>query len=157
MDVKEKFKDFNQCFLSLINRIPKTSRPTNDVTIEFYMSTLPPNMAMFVKRMEKTTLYENFQARVKVEKDLLSVHGKSKMDEDKSGTSKKKKKHGKSTSDKKEYDYFNLQSMSKVITRLANDMAYLKKMSLENAHRGYNKPTFKNYNPNTIKMGMPLE
>lgn len=57
--------------------------------------------------MEKTTLDENFQATINVEKDLLSVHGKTKMDEDRSGTSKKQANHVKFTSDKKEKDSFS--------------------------------------------------
>ena len=80
------------------------------------------------------TLEENFEAVVEVEKDLKSLHGKSEVDEDKSITSKKKNDHIKSTSDKKENDSFNLESMSRVIKRLANDMLYLKKIASENVH-----------------------
>jgi len=75
MDSKEKFKDFNQRFMSLINKILATSKPTNDVSIEFYTSTLPVSMAMFVKRDEKATLEEIFKEAIKVEKDMLSLKG----------------------------------------------------------------------------------
>lgn len=44
---------------------------------------------MFIKRMEKTTLDEKLQEVVKVEKDLLSVHGKTKIDYDKSSAYRK--------------------------------------------------------------------
>lgn len=56
MDSKEKVKDFNQRFISLKNKILVESRPRDDVVIEFYTSSLPEMMAMFVKQKEKTTL-----------------------------------------------------------------------------------------------------
>lgn len=56
MDSKERVKDFNQHFLSLINRIHVDSRPTEGVVTKFYTSPLPQTMAMFVKQKEKTTL-----------------------------------------------------------------------------------------------------
>lgn len=49
MDRKEKVKDFNQHFLSWRNRIPAESRPSEGVVTEFYTSSLPQTMAMFVK------------------------------------------------------------------------------------------------------------
>jgi hypothetical protein len=48
MDTNENVKDFNQCFLSLLKKIPWASKPTEYVTNEFYTSTLPMSMAMFV-------------------------------------------------------------------------------------------------------------
>jgi hypothetical protein len=55
MDPKEKVKYFNQCFLTLLKRIPQDSKPIEDVTIEFYTSSLPMSMVMFVKNAEKAT------------------------------------------------------------------------------------------------------
>jgi hypothetical protein len=40
MDSKEKVKDFNQIFLSLINKIHDTSKLVEDVSIKFYTSSL---------------------------------------------------------------------------------------------------------------------
>ena len=56
MDGKEKVKDFNRRFLSLRNKIPAESRPTEGVVTEFYTSALPQTMAVFVKQSKKTTL-----------------------------------------------------------------------------------------------------
>jgi hypothetical protein len=56
MEPKEKIKYFNQRFLTLMKRIPQASKPTKDVSIEFYTSSLPMLMEMFVKNAEKTTL-----------------------------------------------------------------------------------------------------
>jgi hypothetical protein len=48
---KEKFKDFNHIFITLLNRI--LDKPTEAIQIEFYIVTFPPPIAMFVKRKEK--------------------------------------------------------------------------------------------------------
>jgi len=40
MDSKEKFKDFNQIFLTLMNKIAQAPNPIEDVSIEFYTLTL---------------------------------------------------------------------------------------------------------------------
>ena len=68
MDEKEKVKDFNQIFITLLNRIP--IKPSNIVHIEYYTSDLPPNIAMFVKNQEKQTLVDNFVEDIKVKKEL---------------------------------------------------------------------------------------
>ena len=75
MDGKEKIKDFNQCFLSLRNRIPVESRSTEGVVIEFYTSALPQTKAMFVKKTRKITLHDNFIEAIRVEKNLDSLKG----------------------------------------------------------------------------------
>jgi hypothetical protein len=56
MEEKDKVKDFNQIFLTLINKIPLASKPADDVSIEFYTSSLLVSMTMFVKRDKKGTL-----------------------------------------------------------------------------------------------------
>jgi hypothetical protein len=61
MDPKEKVKDFNQIFLSLINKILDTSKLAEDVSIEFYTSYFLATMAMFLKREKKNTLELTFK------------------------------------------------------------------------------------------------
>jgi hypothetical protein len=56
---KEMVKDFNKIFITLLNRIP--NKPAEVIQIEFYIVSLPPPVAMFVKIKEKQTLAENFQ------------------------------------------------------------------------------------------------
>ena len=46
-DKKDKVKDFNQIFINLFNHIPK--KPAESIEVEFYTTTLPPTIAMFVK------------------------------------------------------------------------------------------------------------
>ena len=43
----EKVKDFNERFITLLNRIP--IKHVEAVQIEYYTSTLSPNISMFVK------------------------------------------------------------------------------------------------------------
>jgi hypothetical protein len=58
--------------MSLVNKIPTTSKPANNVSVEFYTSILPVSMAMFVKIAKKGTLEDTFKEVIKVEKDMLS-------------------------------------------------------------------------------------
>jgi hypothetical protein len=71
MNEEDKFKYFNQRFITLLNRIH--INPTEVVHIEYYTSALPPNIAMFVKNQEKQTLVDNFVEVIKVEKDLEAI------------------------------------------------------------------------------------
>jgi hypothetical protein len=61
MNQKEKIKDFNQCFLTLMNMIPEDSMPSTNVLIEFYTTYVPLNIIIFVKRDGKNTLPETFE------------------------------------------------------------------------------------------------
>ena len=71
MDDNEKIKDFNQRFITLLNRI--LINPIKAVQIDYYTSALPPNIAMFVKNQEKLTLVDNCAKAIKVEKDLEAI------------------------------------------------------------------------------------
>jgi len=65
MKAKEKIKYFNQIFLTLLNKIPEDSRPPTNVLLEFYTTTLPSSIAIFVKRTTKTSLDEIMQFLLK--------------------------------------------------------------------------------------------
>jgi hypothetical protein len=75
MDAKELVNDYNRCFLSLLRQILRASNPTEDVSIEFYTSSLHISMAIFVNNVEKSTLEEAFQEALKVEKNMMSLKG----------------------------------------------------------------------------------
>ena len=52
----KKIKDFNSRFNKLLNKIPTTSKPgVLDVQIEWYISSLPSNIEIFVDRANKAT------------------------------------------------------------------------------------------------------
>ena len=90
METKEKVKDFNQRFLTMRNRIPATSRPAEDVTIEFYTLALLVSMAMFVRRAAKPTLTETFDEAIKVGKDMPAIKTNPRVDTDSASSSCKK-------------------------------------------------------------------
>ena len=66
----EKVKEFNQRFITHLNKIP--GKPPEAILIEYYIVALPLTVAMFVKRKEVRTLEENFEEAIQIEKDLAS-------------------------------------------------------------------------------------
>jgi hypothetical protein len=52
-------KEFNQRFITLLNKIP--DKPPKAVQIEYYIASLPLPVAMFVKRKEIRTLEVNLR------------------------------------------------------------------------------------------------
>ena len=71
MNKKENVKNFNQRFITLLNRIPFNL--VEAVQIEYYTVVLPPNIAMFVKNKEKQTVVDKFAEAIKVEKNLATI------------------------------------------------------------------------------------
>jgi hypothetical protein len=126
MDSKEKVKDFNQHFLSLRNRIPVDTGPTEGVVMEFYTSSLPQTMAMFVKQKEKTTLQGNFAEAIRVEKDIANL--KVNQGNDKPSSSKNPIK---THMDRKEQDAFDIEGLQRVVKQLSNEIISLKNNSGE--------------------------
>lgn len=102
--------------------------------------------------MEKVSPNENFEEVIKVQKDLINVHSKIEIDDNKPSTSAKKQgTQTKNNSNKKDQDCLYLESMARIIKKLSNDVVYLKKMATKNANQTFNKPSFKRYNPPTSK------
>jgi hypothetical protein len=61
MSSKEKVKDFNQRFTTIMNKFKPEAKPTQELQIEVYANSLPASISMFVKRFSKHTLDENFK------------------------------------------------------------------------------------------------
>ena len=66
--------------------------------IEFYTVSLPPPIAMFVKREKKQILVENLEEAIKVENDLEAISNHPGNEESKASDSKKNGKMNKETS-----------------------------------------------------------
>jgi hypothetical protein len=49
MEKKEKVKDFNQCFTTVLNKFYIETAPLESLAIEYYTLTLIPSIGMFVK------------------------------------------------------------------------------------------------------------
>jgi hypothetical protein len=61
MSSKEKVKDFNQRFTTILNKFQPKAKPAQELQIEVYTNALPTSISMFVKRAAKHTLDENFE------------------------------------------------------------------------------------------------
>ena len=97
----EKIKEFNQRFITLLNKIP--NKREKEFQIEYYTSALPPSIAMFLKRKEIRTLEENFVESIKVEKYLASISTHQGNEESKASTSEKNGKKNKEVESNRKY------------------------------------------------------
>ena len=70
---KEKFQDFNQSFSSHLSNFSSTTKLVEETLIEYYISALCPNIAMFVKRAVKCSLVKKYEEANKVEDELDSI------------------------------------------------------------------------------------
>ena len=111
IEPREPIKDFNSRFNKLLNKIPETSRPSNEVQIEWHISTLPSNSAIFVDRATKPTLVENMKEAIVVENCILAVEKKNIVDERKS----KKVSFRDDPKKKQSKDPFDLEGLQKVL------------------------------------------
>ena len=53
------------------NRIPATVLPVEELLFTYYIKGLPTQIAMWVKRARKETMYEYFCEAIQVEKDMF--------------------------------------------------------------------------------------
>ena len=67
MSPKERVKDFNQRFTTILNKFQAVAKPTQELQIEVYANMLPASISMFVKRAAKKTLAENFEEAKTIE------------------------------------------------------------------------------------------
>lgn len=61
-----------------------TSKPSEEVWNEWYISALPSNIAIFVDRTTKPTLAENMKEAITIEKRILTLESKNAIEEMKS-------------------------------------------------------------------------
>jgi hypothetical protein len=61
MSSKEKVKDFNKQFTTILNKFQPKAKPTQELQIEVYANALPDSISMFVKRVAKHTLAKYFK------------------------------------------------------------------------------------------------
>jgi hypothetical protein len=61
MTSKERVKDFNQIFKTILNKFQPEAKPTQELQIKVYVNALPASISMFMKRATKQTLADNFE------------------------------------------------------------------------------------------------
>jgi hypothetical protein len=81
MNAKEKIKEFNQRCMTLLNNIPEDSRPSTNVLLEFYPTSFPSSIAIFVKREAKNLLHETMQETLDVEMEMMNIASKSPVED----------------------------------------------------------------------------
>ena len=70
---KEKVHSFTQRFTAYLKNFSETDKPLDKVLIEYYTSTLGPELAMFAKMKAKLTLAETYEEVEKVEAEKESI------------------------------------------------------------------------------------
>jgi hypothetical protein len=152
MGPKEKIKYFKMIFLKLINKIPETSKPNLDIQIDFYSSTLPVSIAMFIKRANKNTLIEAMHEALEVEKEISSIASKSSSEDSISSQTTKKVII---KEEKKDKDAFDMGSLKKIMKTLANEIVNVKGKQDELSNKPFR--TFFKKNPQIPFGGQTLE
>jgi hypothetical protein len=67
MILKERVKDFNQIFTTILNKFHLEAKSTQELQIDAYANALPTSISMFVKRAAKLTLAETFEEAKMIE------------------------------------------------------------------------------------------
>jgi hypothetical protein len=67
MSSKEKVKDFNKMFTTILNKFQPKAKPTKELQIKVYANALRAFISMFVKRDAKPTLAKNFEQAKMIE------------------------------------------------------------------------------------------
>ena len=92
---------------------------------------LPPNLAIFVDRANKTTLVENLTEVLAVEKRVVALENRSAIEERKS----KKISFKEDTKKKQTKDPFDLEGLQKVLKAMPNEMVDIKKQVAETSSK----------------------
>ena len=70
---KEKVHSFTQIFAAYLKNFSETHKPSDKVLIEYYTSSLGPNLAMFSKMKAKPSLAETYEEAERVEAEKESI------------------------------------------------------------------------------------
>ena len=116
-------KDFNSRFNKLLNKIPTASKPSEEVQSEWYISTYPSNIAIFIDKANKTTLADNMKEAIAVEKRIIALEKKNVIEERKS----KKVTFKEDPKKKQSKDPFALERLQKVLKTMSNEMVDIKR------------------------------
>ena len=144
---KEWFKDYNQRFSYLKNRIPNTVLPVEKLLVAYYIKGLPTQIAMWVKRARKEYLQDAFFEAIQVERDMLYLKYNPDSTSKQAPTSCRKTDGSLKPANTSQCP-FNMSDMKKLLQRMSNKMVDLKKTNNENQsnNRGFNRPPFRRPN-----------
>jgi hypothetical protein len=75
-------------FKTILNKFHVDVQPTKALVVEYYNSSLHASISMFVKRLGKLTLAENYKEAKNVENKMLSLGGNLRVEDNKSARKK---------------------------------------------------------------------
>jgi hypothetical protein len=154
MNPKEKFKDFNQIFLTLKNKIPEELMPVKNSIFPYYTKSLHHNIAICrVKRSKKNTLLDEFKEVILIEKDILSLKDNLSVEAESTSSSKNKIEIlTRAPQNKREQETLDLESLQKYFQKLSNQRVDLKRYDEEaSTSKGSFRPSFrKPFPPNKL-------
>jgi hypothetical protein len=128
MNPKEKFKYFNQRFLTLKNKIPIVSMPAKNMIVTYYAKPLHHTTTMWVKRSKMNILLEYFEEAVLIEKDMLILKDNTNTETQSTSSSKKNIEIlTKPPSNKKDQEPIDMESLQKDFQNLSNQVLDLKR------------------------------
>ena len=81
--------NFTQRFAAYLNNFSAADKPSENALIEYYTSTLGPDLAMFSKISIRPTLVETYEEAEKVEADMESIENYPMQSEEKTFGNKK--------------------------------------------------------------------
>lgn len=137
---KEHIKNLNSHFNKLLNKIPTTSKPSEEVQNEWYIFAPRSNTTIFVDRGAKPTLAENMKEAIAVEKHILALEKKNTLEERKS----KKVTFRDESKKKVTKDPYDMEGLKKVLKTMSNEMVEIKKQVVETS----SKRQFRNFKRN---------
>ena len=70
---KENLHNFTQRFVAYMNNFDAIDKPIEHTLTDYYTSALGPDLAMFVKRLARTTLVDTYEEAEKVEAEMESI------------------------------------------------------------------------------------
>jgi hypothetical protein len=146
MEIREKVKEFNQCFIKILNKFTTKNAPLHSLAIKYYTSTLILSIDMIFKHDGKDTLAHNFEEAKSVDKDLSSYDNHPY-----SGETKSAGKKNLLLTKSPEKEPKDINNTFNLVKKLSNEVFNLKKNTGERTSRNIPFHPFLNKNDNQPK------
>ena len=124
--------NFTHRFVSYLNNFSAADKPSEHALIEYYISALGPNIAMFSKRSVMPTLVDTYEEAEKVEVELESIEHYPMQPDEKTYGNKKALLLTKPKEERSQ----ELDGVVKMMQKLSNRVIDLEKK--KEAHKQYN-------------------
>jgi hypothetical protein len=154
MTPKERVKDFNQIFTTILNKFHPMVKSAQELQIEVYANALPASISMFVKRAAKQTLAENFEEAKMIEFHMKGCkEGQASLARKESQPPPRRgllltRPSGKSVEPTPDKGNGDIEDLQRMVKKLSNEIIDMKRNAGEGnqGQRPY-KPFFKRNQP----------